>query len=145
MTKNLVCIFLAAGLIAAGCESMGAKTKTGAVAGGLLGAAAGGIIGHQSGHGLEGAGIGAAVGALGGGLVGNAMDQNEQTQMEVNPNYISIVSIVDMAGKGVPDDVIIGEIQRTGSVYQLTSETITYLKNNKVGDKVIDYMLASTR
>lgn len=138
-------LFLAFALIAAGCESMGKKTSTGAVAGGLLGAAAGGIIGHQSGHGLEGAGIGVAVGALGGGLVGHSMDESDKKAMAVNPNHITVMAIADMATKGVPDDVIISEIQRTHSVYQLSSEVITYLKQNKVSDKVIDYMLSTNK
>ncbi|CAN5305879.1 hypothetical protein BH23VER1_BH23VER1_33540 [soil metagenome] len=51
-----------------------ARTKEGAVIGGLLGAAAGGIIGNQSGRGLEGAAIGALAGGTAGGLVGNASD-----------------------------------------------------------------------
>ena len=129
-------------LIATGCQSMGEKTKTGAVMGGLIGAAAGGIIGHQSGHGLEGAAIGAGAGALTGGLIGSSMDKKA---METNPNHLAITSIVDMASKDVPDDVIIDEIKRTKSVYDLSSETITYLKKNKVSDKVIDVMMATSK
>ena len=138
----LLCI-LAVALVAAGCESMGQKTKTGAVAGGLIGAAAGGIIGHQSGHGFEGAAIGAATGALGGGLIGNTMDTSDQKALESNPDHITVMAIADMANKGIPDGVIISEIDRTHSVYNLTSEVITYLKENKVSDRVIDYMLAT--
>jgi uncharacterized protein YcfJ len=136
-------LLLAAVVIFAGCESMGQKTKTGAVAGGLLGAAAGGIIGHQSGHGWEGAAIGAAAGAVGGGLVGNTMDSSDKDALAVNPSHITVIQIVDMAQKAIPDDVIISEIDRTHSVYNLTSEVITYLKENKVSDKVINYMLAT--
>ncbi|MEW6101213.1 MAG: glycine zipper domain-containing protein, partial [Candidatus Omnitrophota bacterium] len=76
--RILLLSLLALSLSLMGCESMGPKTKTGAVAGGVLGAAAGGIIGHQSGHGLEGAAIGAAAGALGGGLIGSAMDDSDK-------------------------------------------------------------------
>lgn len=123
-----------------GCETMGEKTKTGALTGGLIGAAAGGIIGHQSGHGWEGAAIGAGAGALGGGLIGNQMDKNATA---VNPNHLSTMQIADMASKKVPDDVIIEEINRTKSKYVLTSEIISYLKNNGVSDKVIDVMMAT--
>lgn len=143
--KMLVSIAAVLLLVAAGCETMGPKTKTGAVAGGLLGAAAGGIIGHQSGHGLEGAGIGAAIGALSGGLVGSSMDDLDKRAKAANPDHLAITAIVDMAVKGVPDDVIISEIERTHSVYTLTSEVITYLKQNKVSDKVVDFMLATSR
>ncbi len=141
--KGLFLAFLAATLVLSGCETMGQKTQTGAVAGGLLGAAAGGIIGHQSGHGLEGAVIGTAVGALSGGLIGDQLDKTDRAAKATNPNYITVMGIVDMAAKNVPDDVIIGEIQRTRSVYHLTSEVITYLKQNKVGDKVVNYMLST--
>ncbi len=143
--KMLLALFVVTALITAGCESMGPKTKTGAVAGGLIGAAAGGIIGHQGGHGLEGAGIGAAVGALSGGLFGSAMDQKDKAALAVNPNHIPLTKIAEMGSGGTPDAVIIAEIDRTHSVYSLNSEIITYLKQNKVGDKVIDYIMATNR
>jgi len=142
-TKTLFLLFLAAALVITGCESMGPKTKTGAVAGGALGAAAGGIIGYQSGHPLAGAGIGAAIGALSGGLIGSAMDQKDKAAMAVNPNHIPLTKIAEMASQGTPDAVIISEIDRTHSVYSLNSEIITYLKKNKVSDKVIDHMMAT--
>ena len=122
-----------------GCESMN-DTGKGAAVGGLLGATAGGIIGNQGGHGWEGALIGGASGAVLGGLVGNQMDKH---QMEVNPNHIPLTKIAEMANSGTPDAVIISEIDRTHSKYDLNSELIDYLKQNKVGDKVIDHMLAT--
>lgn len=141
--KTLLVLLAGAALITAGCESTGPKTKTGAVAGGLIGATAGGIIGHQSGHGLEGAGIGAVVGALGGALLGSAMDQHDKDAVAVNPNHIPLTKVAEMANQGTPDAVIIAEIDRTHSVYKLNSEIITYLKQNKVSDKTIDYMMAT--
>jgi uncharacterized protein YcfJ len=141
--KILFILFLTTTLVVLGCESMGPKTKTGAVAGGLIGATAGGIIGHQSGHGLQGAGIGAAVGVLSGGLIGSSIDQNDKAAIAVNPHYVPLTKIAEMASSGTPDAVIINEIDRTHSVYQLNSEVITYLKQNKVSDRVIDYMLST--
>ena len=125
-----------------GCQTAGSKTTTGAVGGGLLGAAVGGIIGHQSGHGLEGAAIGAVGGALTGGLIGNQMDKQALAD---NPNHIPLTKIAEMASQGLPDAVIIDEIQRTKSRYNLNSELITYLKQNKVSDRVVDYMLSTTK
>ena len=139
--NSVLVLFIALVLVSAGCESMGPKTKTGAVAGGLIGATAGGIIGYQSGSGLGGAAIGAAVGALGGGLIGSAMDDSDKRALAVNPQYLTIVKIAEMGKQGVPDSVIISEIQRTHSAYQLNSEIINYLQQNKVSNKVIDYML----
>lgn len=141
-SKVIFVLFLSLVLFV-GCQSMGEKTKKGSLIGGIVGAGAGGIIGHQSGHGWEGAAIGAATGAVAGGLIGNQMDKSDQAAQEVNSNHLGMLQIVDMAAKGVPEDVIIKEIRRTNSVYNLTSETITYLKENGVGDKVIDEMLAS--
>lgn len=136
----IVSLVLILVLFTAGCASMGQKSKTGAVAGGLLGAAVGGIIGHQSGHGIEGALIGGAAGALGGGLIGNQMDKKA---LASNPNHITVIKIAEMATNGIPDGVIIGEIQRTKSVYTLSSEVITYLKDSGISDRVVDYMLSS--
>lgn len=141
--RGVFVMFLAFVLLLAGCESMGPKTKTGAVAGGLIGATAGGIIGHQRGRGLEGAAIGAAVGALSGGLIGSAMDQHDKQAMATNPEHIPLTKIAEMGQQGTPDAVIIAEIDRTRSMYRLNSEIITYLKNNKVGDRVIDHMMAT--
>jgi len=146
MKRNAcLALFLGLALVITGCESTGPKTKTGAVAGGLIGATAGGIIGHQSGHGLEGAGIGAAVGAIGGALLGSSMDQHDKAAMAVNPNHIPLTKIAEMGKQKTPDVVIIAEIERTHSTYKLNSEIITYLKQNKVGDRVIDYMMATTK
>ena len=144
-SKILLILLLSLILVSSGCQSMGEKTKGGALIGGIVGAGAGGIIGHQSGHGLEGAAIGAAVGALSGGLIGSQLDKADQEAKATNPSHLGILQIVDMASKGVPDDVIIDEINRTKSVYNLTSEVISYLKENKVSDKVIDEMLATSK
>jgi len=134
-------LFIALTLVLAGCESMGPKTKTGAVAGGLIGAVAGGVIGHQSGNGLAGAAIGGVAGAVGGGLIGNAIDESDKRALEVNPAYLTITKIAEMGDQGIPDSVIISEIQRTHSTYKLNSEIIDYLKQHKISSKVIDYMM----
>jgi len=142
--KILLVLLLGTALATAGCESMGPKTKTGAVAGGALGAIAGGVIGQQISHNpLAGAAIGAAVGAIGGGLLGNSWDQQDKEAKAVNPNHLPLTKIAEMAKEGTPDAVIISEIDRTHSVYALNSEIIGYLKQNKVSDKVIDYMMNS--
>jgi uncharacterized protein YcfJ len=140
-SRILLILLVTLALISAGCASMGPSTKTGAVVGGLVGAATGGIIGHQSGRGLEGAGIGAVVGAISGGLLGSAIDQKDKEAIAINPNHFPLTKIAEMASQGTPDAIIISEIDRTHSVYNLDSEIITYLKQNKVSDKVIDYIL----
>jgi len=145
MRRSLLALSVVMVFASAGCETAGPKTTTGAIAGGLIGATAGGIIGYQSHNALAGAGIGAVAGAVGGGLIGNSMDKKDKEASAVNPYYIPVTKIVEMASQGTPDSVIISEIQRTHSNYNLDSETITYLKNNKVSDKVIDYMLGTSK
>ncbi|MFA5096377.1 MAG: glycine zipper domain-containing protein [Candidatus Omnitrophota bacterium] len=141
MAARLTVSMIAALFLLTGCESLGPKTKTGAVAGGLIGATAGGIIGYQADAPFVGAAIGAATGAVAGGLIGSAMDESDKKAAEINPNHIPVPKIAEMGSQNTPDSVIIGEIQRTHSVYNLNSETIAYLKQNKVSDKVIDHML----
>ncbi len=58
-----------------------------------------------------------------------------------NPDYLPLTSIANMGSQGVPDIVIIDEIKRTRSTYKLNSEIITYLRQNGVTDRVIDFML----
>lgn len=145
MKSKLFALFIVTAFILTGCETAGPKTKEGAVVGGLVGATAGGIIGHQKGRGLEGAGIGAAVGAIGGALLGSALDDRDRQAISINPGHLPLTKIAEMGSQGVPDSVIIDEIRRTNSAYRLDSETITYLKENKVGDNVIDYMLGVNR
>jgi len=122
-----------------GCESMGENTKKGAGIGAVTGAAIGGIVGHQGGHGWEGALIGGATGATAGGVLGSQADKTGEL------NYLSVVDIARMADEGVPDSVIISEIDRTRSRYELTTETIDYLRVNGVSEEVIDHMLATER
>ncbi|MDD5653874.1 MAG: glycine zipper domain-containing protein [Candidatus Omnitrophica bacterium] len=142
--KKFTLVVLVLSLVAlAGCESMGPKSEKGAVVGGLVGAAAGGIIGNQVGNPFIGAGIGAATGAVAGGLLGDAWDKQDQAAVAVNPNHLTLTKIAEMGDQGTPDAVIISEIQRTRSVYQLNSEIITYLKQHKISDKVIDYMMST--
>lgn len=142
--KKLTLALLMVSLVAlSGCESMGPKSEKGTVVGGLVGAAAGGIIGNQVGNPLIGAGIGAATGAVAGGLLGDAWDKQDKAALAVNPNHLALTKIAEMGDQGIPDAVIISEIQRTHSVYQLNSEIITYLKQHKVSDKVVDYMMST--
>ena len=138
--------FLITALALAGCETMDSGTKKGAAIGAITGAAVGGIAGHQSGHGWEGAAIGAGAGAVGGGLMGRAMEKKGAPGQEGGPAvYLSPTQIVEMSKDGVPDEIITDEIDRTGSTYKMSSETIQYLKDNGVSDQVINYMLINRR
>lgn len=138
--KHIVLITLLLSVTLYGCETLETDAQRGAAGGALAGAALGGIIGHQDDdHGAEGALIGAAVGALGGGLVGKSIDNRNVSPSSAR--YISVVDVVDMAQKGVPGNIIIDEIERTESTYDLNLEQIDYMKHKGVDGFVIDYML----
>jgi len=140
MRFKMICFVAILAVGFCGCASMDEGTKKGAVIGGLIGATAGGIIGHQGGHGLEGALIGGAAGVLTGGWVGHKMDQK---QIENNPEHVTVLKVVEMTADGVPDDVIISEIDQTDSTYEMTSEIVDYLRENNVSVEVIDHMLST--
>ncbi len=136
----------------AGCENMGSNTKKGVGIGGVLGAVAGGVVGHNTGgHGVEGALIGGAVGAGAGALIGSGIDDEAkvapQTILATSAasTQLTILKVVDMVKQGMPDDVVIDEIQKTGSVFDMDEQTVQYLKDNKVSDKVIGFMVSTKK
>jgi hypothetical protein len=136
-------------VVACGCSSMN-NTEGGAAAGGLLGAGAGALIGHATGHTGAGALIGAGVGALTGGLVGHAVDKDEEkTAAEVAAansapqRRLGMMDIVQMSQAHVADDLIIGQIRATGSVFYLSSSDTIYLTQQGVSNCVVQEMLAT--
>lgn len=58
---------------------------------------------------------------------------------------LSVTRIVEMARLGVPDSEIINEIRRTHTIITLNSQLISYMKENGVSDRVIDYLLDSAK
>ncbi len=141
--KNATVFIGSIALLLSSCET---HTGTGALAGGALGAGTGAIIG-----GGKGAAIGGAVGALGGGLVGAALDAQDRKIMEQqspqtlnridSAQQLSIADVRSMHDAGLNENVIISQIQATGSIYYLSSQEIIDLKNAGVPQKVINYMI----
>ena len=77
--------FLAAPIIATGCQT---STGRGAAGGAAAGALIGGIIGHDSGgHTAEGAAIGAALGAGGGAVAGHEVDKARRDRNYPDSDY----------------------------------------------------------
>ena len=143
---------LLAGFAVVGCQNM-SNTEKGAGVGGALGAGMGAAIGSASGHAGKGALIGGAAGALMGGLAGNSEDKAEMADMKAQRNAayaaaakptLGITDVAGMVQQGISDQVIIGQIQSTGSTYSLSPNDIAYLKQNNVSDPVIIEMQRAT-
>jgi hypothetical protein len=56
------------------------------------------------------------------------------------PDPVSVAEVVDMSRAGVPSTEIIGEMQRSGTVYRLNAAQLADLRQQGVSDDVIDYM-----
>jgi len=123
-------------LVCLGCAENKTRVAEGTVAGGALGALAGGLIGHG-----RGAGIGAAIGATGGALIGSQIEKQPRATQAASAGQLSVMDVVKLAKEGAPDDVIIDEIKRSNSKFNLSAETIDYLRKQGVSNKVIDVML----
>jgi len=134
VTIGILSVFLLSFMI--GCQNTKTHAVEGSLAGGLLGATAGGIIGHQSGRGLEGAGIGAAVGALGGGLIGGQMEKDPAS----STRKITMGDVIELTKMGFSDSDIIQRIKDTDSTFDLSTSDIKYLREEGVNQIVIDAM-----
>jgi len=145
---------LAAAVVFTGCETPEGtpdRTGTGMLAGGAIGAASGAIIGGRNAG--AGALIGGAIGAITGGLIGHSMDmdaaERERLQAQAPATYqrveqgqpLAVADVKAMSAAKVSDDVIIGQIQSTRTIYHLSAADIIDLHNSNVSEKVIQYMI----
>ncbi len=127
------------------------RTGTGALAGGAIGAASGAIIGGRNAG--AGALIGGAIGAITGGLIGHSMDmdaaERERLQAQAPATYervqqgqpLAVADVKALSAAKVSDDVIIGQIQSTRTIYHLSAADIIDLHNANVSQNVIQYMI----
>lgn len=134
-----------------GCQTP-SHAGNGAALGTGLGALTGAVIGAESGHAGGGALIGAAAGALTGGLIGDAMDAREerdaavahaqyaQSQSYAASQALSTSDVVTMTYNGVSDDVIVNSLRTRGCRFDGSPNTIIYLKQQGVSDRVITAM-----
>jgi hypothetical protein len=141
--KALLGTALAPLLLVAGCET---HTGTGLLAGGGLGALAGGAIGAAKGHVREGALIGAAAGATIGGVTGAAADHHEYRQAvraDAEHRAMGLQDVVALTKSGMSDQIIINQINTSGTIYHLSGAEIQWLHDNGVRDPVIETMQAT--
>jgi hypothetical protein len=137
-------------IVNAGCSTMN-NTEKGVGIGGAVGAGLGTAIGAATGNPKTGALAGGLVGAGLGGLIGNEEDKKDAAKAEAhevavasaaaaaNPP-LSAVDIAKLTHEGVDPDVIITQIQQTGSTFQLSTADISYLTENRVNARVIRAM-----
>lgn len=146
MKKAIIHSLAVAALLACGCASMN-NAETGALGGGALGAGVGALAGSATGHTGGGALIGGGIGALLGGLFGHAADKSEQhAQAAVaaaQARALQLTDVAQMSQQHISDDVVIGQIRSTGTIYNLQPSDIYWLKQNGVSDVVIREMQAT--
>lgn len=143
MTKVIGCSLILLFALSS-CEN---KTQTGALTGAGVGMLAGGLIGGNA----AGVLIGGAVGAAGGALVGAALDAQDRKKLEENSpqtlhkidqkQALSIEDIEALSKNGLTDEVIIGQIESTHSIFHLSSDQIIELKQKGVSETVIECMI----
>lgn len=130
-------------ILSAGCSSMN-NTEKGVLGGAAVGTGAGALIGRGNPAAML---VGGVLGAAVGGVAGSDQDRREDRKnyavAAVNAQaarQMSLADIVQMAQQGQSDVVIIGQINTTGSIYQLTSDDVNYLHQQRVSDAVINHM-----
>ena len=80
------------------------KTKTGAIAGGIVGAVTGALVSDDK---AKGALVGGAVGAVGGAAIGNALDRQEaELRQNLNNSNIGITNTGDRLIVSMPQDIL---------------------------------------
>lgn len=134
-------------ILICGCET---KTGTGVLAGAGLGAVTGGALG-----GGKGALIGGAVGAAAGGIVGAALDEQDRRVMDrTSPRTVermdrseplTVNDVIKLSQGGVSDETIIRYMQQTSTTYSLSQAQIRRLQDAGVSQRVINYMVDSSR
>lgn len=142
-TRLLAAAVLASAALSNGCAGM-SNTDRGVLGGGAAGAGIGAAVGSLTHHTGAGAVIGGLTGAVAGGLIGNAVDEKqhreEAARYAATHPPLSLQDVVNLTHQGVSDDVIIAQIQNTGSVFALTADQIVWLNNSGVHDCVIRAM-----
>jgi hypothetical protein len=148
--RNATVVVAITFLVNAGCSTMN-NTEKGVGIGGALGAGLGTAIGAATGNPKTGAVAGGLVGAGLGGLIGNEEDKKDAARAEArdvaaassaaaaNPP-LGMIDVVKLTQEGVDPEVIVTQIQQTGSTFQLTTTDISYLTENRVNPRVIRAM-----
>jgi hypothetical protein len=131
-----------------GCSGM-SNTEGGLLGGGLLGAGVGALATRGN---PAGALIGGVAGAMIGGVAGSAQDARQDrrayAQAQANAvavatrNQMTINDVVQLSQSRTSDELIIGQMNSTNSVFSLTTDDLRYLQDQGVSQRVIAEMQA---
>lgn len=142
------------GLLACvGCRHMN-NTEKGAAIGSGMGAIVGTALGAATGNPRTGAVVGALGGALVGGAAGNAEDERQKDAAIIQAHAerdaaqavnarLGLTDVVSLCQQGTDPDVIINQINATGSTFTLSTSDIQYLTQQNVPARVIRAMQTS--
>jgi hypothetical protein len=156
---RLTIAIAAASVLVTGCVHPNGEpnnTATGALVGAGGGAAFGAAMGAAAGGGrgaIAGALLGGAFGAITGTIIGNQIDQQQEAELreEYPATYahieqtqpLTVADVEALAHAKVSDDVIIGQIQKSQTVFHLGAGDIIQLHAAGVSDKVVNFMIAT--
>ena len=142
---------VAAALASAGCRT---QTQNGALIGGLGGAGLGAIIGNQFGVRNAGALLGGLGGAAAGAAVGSQQDAERFRHEVYSPvvyvpktvvveerRAVTDYEVIEMTRAGLSEPTIVAAIRANGGRFQTSPEALITLREQGVGDDVIQEML----
>ena len=126
-----------------GCSSMN-NTEKGMLGGAAVGTGAGALIGR--GH--PGAMLlGGALGTMVGGVAGSDQDRRDHNKAvaqayanQAARSQMKVDEVVQMTQQRVPDQIIVNQMNSSGSSFDLRADDIIYLKQQGVSDFVISSM-----
>ncbi|MBI2804563.1 MAG: hypothetical protein HYX68_06215 [Planctomycetes bacterium] len=128
-----------------GCSSMN-NTEKGMLGGAAVGTGAGALIGRGNPVAMLVGGIfGTAIGGMAGSNQDYREDRRAATIAAVNAQaarQMSINEVVQLSQRNTPDSIIIDQIRTTGSVFNLSTDDLTYLQDQRVSPRVIQEMQA---
>lgn len=129
-----------------GCSCM-SNTEKGMLGGTAAGVGAGALIGRGNPAAMA---IGGIAGAMTGGLFGSAQDAREDrrawaqahsnAQAAQAARQMSINEVVQLSQQRMPDQMIVNQMNTTGSSFDLRSDDLIYLRQQGVSDHVITQM-----
>jgi hypothetical protein len=150
VTRLLVVVVAGAAVGSTGCSTL-SNTEKGVGLGGLIGAGAGTALGAATGNPKTGAVVGGLLGAGVGGAVGADADREERREQRqaavaqaaatarANPP-LGMTDVVRMTRDGVDPNVIINQINNSGSTFNLSNGDVEYLTQCSVDPRVIQAM-----